>query len=133
LKSFPRPDYLTLDVGMPAYAAANGLGLAVFAWQADWPDGFGYLKQIVDSRAIHPEGGNGNLGVRDPSVDALIDQANRTPSATARADIGNQVDRKVMANAYVVPAIQAKGLLYRPAKLTNVVVTNAYGIYDYTA
>jgi peptide/nickel transport system substrate-binding protein len=133
LKSFPQADYLRLYVGKPAYAAANGLGLAVFGWQADWPDGFGYLNQLVDSRAIHPEGGNANLGVRDPAIDALVDQANRTPSAAARADIWNEVDRRVMADAYIVPGIQAKGLLYRPTRLSNVFVTDAYGMYDYIA
>ena len=35
--------------------------MVVNGWGADWPDGFGFLSQIVDSRAIVP-GGNTNIG-----------------------------------------------------------------------
>ena len=46
----------------------------VMSWGADWPDGFGFLSQIVDSRVIRPAG-NTNLGIKLPEVDKLIDQA----------------------------------------------------------
>ena len=50
----------------------------VYGWGADWPDGYGFLAQIVDSRIIRATGGNTNLGVRDPEVDKLLDQAVQT-------------------------------------------------------
>ena len=48
-------------------------------WGADWPDGYGFLAQIVDSRVIRATGGNTNLGVKDPEVDAMMDKALRRP------------------------------------------------------
>ena len=53
--------------GKPDYAKTNSLGLMVNGWGADWPDGFGFLQQITDSRVIRASGGNTNLGVNDPA------------------------------------------------------------------
>ena len=133
LKPFPQSDYGKLYIGKPDYAKANGLGLSVFGWQADWPDGFGFLSQIVDSRVIRPSGGNSNLGVKDPAVDALIDKAVSTVDTAAREQIWVQIDRKVMADAYILPGVVAKTLQYRSSDVTNLFVTDGYGMYDYSA
>ena len=132
IKPYPLGDYLKLYAGKPAYADANGLGLMVYGWGADWPDGFGFLSQIVDPRVIHAAG-NSNLSVRDPQVSALIDKANAATSVTARQQAWVNVDKKVMDDAYLLPGIFAKGLLYRPANLTNVFITNGFQMYDYLA
>ncbi len=55
-----------------AFVKANQLGLIDTGWTADWPDGFGFLAQIVDSRVIR-DAGNTNLGIVDPTIDARID------------------------------------------------------------
>jgi peptide/nickel transport system substrate-binding protein len=104
----------------------------VDGWATDWPDGFGFLAQIVDSRVIHAAG-NTNLTVKDPAVDALIDKALVTTDTAAREKIWVDVDKKVMDDAYVLPGIWAKGLFYRPSNLTNVFITDGYGEYDYPA
>ena len=133
IKPYPLNDYLKLYAGKPDYANANKLGLMVYGWGADWPDGFGFLSQIVDSRAIRATGGNSNLSVRDPEVDALVDKATTTADPTARQAAWVDVDKKVMDDAYVLPGIWAKGLLYRPPTLTNVFITNGFQMYDYLA
>lgn len=133
LKPYPTGDYFKLYAGKPDFAKSNGLGLMVNGWGADWPDGFGFLSQIVDSRVIRASGGNTNLSVKDPTVDALIDQALATTDVSAREKIWAQIDAKVMDDAYALPGIWAKGLLYRPATLTNVFVTNGFQMYDYLA
>jgi len=132
LKPFPQGDYFKLYAGKPDYAKTNGLGLMANGWGADWPDGFGFLQQIVDSRVIRASG-NTNLGVRDPAVDALIDKALITTDSAARNAIWGQVDTKVMDDAFVLPGIWAKGLLYRPKNLTNVFITDGFQMYDYLA
>ena len=66
---------------------ANNLGIIIYGWGADWPDGFGFLSQIVDSRVIQPAGGNTNLGVNDPAVDTLLDKAGSTTDSAAREQI----------------------------------------------
>ena len=133
IKPYPLVDYLKLYAGKPDFAKANNLGLMVHGWGADWPDGFGFLSQIVDSRVIRATGGNSNLSVRDPEVDTLVDKAVTTADDAARQKAWVDVDKKVMDDAYILPGIWAKGLLYRPPAVTNVFITNGFQMYDYLA
>lgn len=133
LKGFPSGDYYKLYAGKPDYAKSNNLGLSTNGWGADWPDGFGFISQITDSRTIRPGGGNYNLSVKDPAVDALLDKALTVEDANARAQVYVDVDKKVMDDAFVVPTVWAKGLYFRPKTLTNVFFNPAYGMYDYLA
>jgi peptide/nickel transport system substrate-binding protein len=131
LKGFPAGDYFKLYAGKPDYAKANNLGLATNGWGADWADGFGFISQIVDSRTIRPSGGNYNLSVKDPAIDALLDQAVATPDQAARDALWVDVDKKVMADATLLPTLWSKGLYYRPETLTNVYFNASFGMYDY--
>jgi peptide/nickel transport system substrate-binding protein len=133
LKPYPAGDYFALYAGNPAFVKKNNLGLSMMGWGADWPDGFGFMSQIVDSRVIRASGGNTNLSVKDPAVDALIDKALTTTDTTAREKVWVDVDKKVMDDAYTLPGLWSKGLLYRPPHLTNVFVSNGYQMYDYLA
>ena len=130
-KGYPTGDYTKLYAGKPDYAKANNLGLIVYSWGADWPDGFGFLSQIVDSRVIRPTGGNSNLGVRIPEVDQLIDKALKTTDKAEREQTWVDVDKKVMEQAAVLPGIWGKSLLYRPDTLANVYVSDSQNMYDY--
>ncbi len=132
IKPYPLADYTKLYAGKPDFAKANGLGILVYGWGADWPDGYGFLAQIVDSRVIRASG-NTNLGIKDPEVDAMLDKALVTTDTTAREQIWVDIDKKVMSDAYVVPGVWAKGLLYRPPNLTNVFVSDGQSMYDYLA
>jgi len=133
IKGFPTGDYFKLYAGKPDYAKANNLGIMMNGWGADWPTGFGFLSQITDSRTIRPSGGNYNLSVKDPQVDALIDKATTAPDENARNQAWTDVDKKVMDDATVVPVVWQKGLFYRPTTLTNVYFNPAYGMYDYVS
>ena len=133
LKPYPSGDYFKLYAGKPDFAKSNGLGLMITGWGADWPDGYGFLAQIVDSRAIRATGGNTNLTVKDPAVDAILDKALQTTDTTAREGLWVDIDKKVMDDAFVLPGIWAKGLLYRPPNLTNVFITDGFQMYDYLA
>ena len=132
LKPYPQGDYFGLYAGKPDYAKANNLGLLANGWGADWPDGFGFLQQITDSRVIRPGGGNTNLSVKIPAVDALLDQALLTTDTAAREKLWGQIDKTVMENAVVLPGVWANVLLYRSPNLTNVFVNEGLGGYvDY--
>lgn len=133
IKPYPVADYTKLYAGKPDFAKANKLGIIVYGWGADWPDGFGFLSQIVDSRVIRAAGGNTNLGVKVPAADAAIDKALATVDVTAREKIWGDIDQLVMENAAVLPGVWAKGLIFRPAHLTNVFVNESFGMYDYAA
>ncbi len=131
-RGFPQGDYFRLYAGNPAFAKANNLGLLVTGWAADWPDGYAFLSQIVDSRVVR-EAGNTNLSVKVPAVDALIDQALNERDKAKRDALWGQVDRTVMEQAVTVPGVYARGLLFRPPNLTNVFVTDAFQMYDYAS
>ncbi|MDQ1487260.1 MAG: peptide/nickel transport system substrate-binding protein [Actinomycetota bacterium] len=131
IKPYPQGDYFKLYAGKPDFTKTNQLGLMVYGWGADWPDGYGFLEQIVDSRTIRAAG-NTNLGIKIPEVDALLDKAFSTVDTAAREKIWGDIDQKVMENAAVLPGIWAKGLDYRPPTLTNVFVNDGFGEYDYT-
>jgi peptide/nickel transport system substrate-binding protein len=132
LKPFPQGDYAKLYAGKPDFAKANNMGIMIYGWGADWPDGFGFLQQIVDSRVIRAAGGNTNFGIKSPQVDALIDQALAATDTEKRNQLWGQVDKAVMDTAEALPGIWAKTLLYRPDNLTNVYVNDGLGgYYDY--
>jgi peptide/nickel transport system substrate-binding protein len=133
IKPYPVADYAKLYAGKPDFAKKNQLGIIVYGWAADWPDGFGFLSQIVDSRVIRAAGGNTNLGVKIPAADQEIDKALATVDVAARNAIWGNVDQIVMENAAVLPGVWSKGLMYRPDNLTNVFVNPSLGQYDYAA
>jgi peptide/nickel transport system substrate-binding protein len=133
IKPYPVADYAKLYAGKPDFAKKNKLGIIVYGWGADWPDGFGFLSQIVDSRVIRAAGGNTNLGVKIPAADVAIDKALATTDTKTRNAIWGDVDQTVMENAAVLPGVWSKGLLFRPANLTNVFVNDGFGQYDYAA
>lgn len=133
LKPFPQGDYFKLYAGKPDYAKNNNLGLEANGWGADWPDGFGFLQQIVDSRTIRAAGGNTDFSVKDPVVDGLVDKALLTTDVNARQAVWAQIDAQVMSDAFILPGVWAKALLYRSPNVTNVFVNDGFGQYDYLA
>jgi peptide/nickel transport system substrate-binding protein len=131
LKPYPQTDYGKLYAGNVEYSKNNGLGLKVYGWGADWNDGFGFLSQIVDSRVIRPAG-NTNFGVKDPKVDNLLDDALSELDEDKRNVIWGNIDEQVMKDANYLPGVWASTLYYRPERLTNVFISDAYNTYDYT-
>lgn len=132
LKPYPAGDYFKLYAGKPDFTKANNLGLLIMSWGSDWPDGFGFLQQIVDSRVIRAAG-NTNLGIKVPAIDAALDKALQENDATKREAIWAEIDKLVMDNAEIIPGIWAKSLLFRPENLTNVFVNDGFNMYDYAA
>lgn len=131
LKAYPQSDYGKLYAGNVDFAKNNSLGLRVYGWGADWNDGFGFLSQIVDSRVIRPAG-NTNFNVKSPEIDTLLDDAMSELDEDKRNALWADIDEKVMEGAYYLPGVWAKTLFYRPENLTNVFISDAYNMYDYT-
>lgn len=131
LKAYPQTDYGKLYAGNVDFSKNNNLGLKVYGWGADWNDGFGFLSQIVDSRVIRPAG-NTNMGVKDPKIDSMLDDAMSELDEGKRNAIWGNIDEQVMKDAYYLPGVWAKTIFYRPERLTNVFISDAYNMYDYT-
>jgi peptide/nickel transport system substrate-binding protein len=131
LKPYPLGDYFAQYCGLPPYVVKNKLGLCVNGWAADWPDGFGFLSQIVDSRVIRETGGSSNTSVRIPEVDKMLDTALTELNTDKRNQIWGEIDKRVMEEAVIYPGVYAKALFVRSKNATNIFVTDAFGEYDY--
>lgn len=132
IQQFQSGQYFTNFAGSPSYVHSHDLGILMMGWGADWPSGFGFLSQIVDSRAIKAAGNSNLQETNDPNINSMLDQAAQNNDATARNAIYTKIDQTVMSQAEVLPEVYSKSLLYRPPNVTNVYVTDAYGMYDYT-
>jgi peptide/nickel transport system substrate-binding protein len=131
LKPFPQGDYFSSYAGNPPYVVKNKLGLSLSGWQADWPDGFGFLSQLVDSRVIRETGGSINTSVRIPEVDQMLDSALQELDADKRNQMWGEIDKRVMEEAVMYPGVYSKALLVRSKNATNIFVSDAWGMYDY--
>jgi peptide/nickel transport system substrate-binding protein len=132
IQQYPSGQYLSDFAGSPNFVHQHGIGIMLMGWEADWPTGFGFLSQIADGRAIKPAGNSNMEEENNPQINSLLDQATRTQDPNARNQIYGQIDQIMMSDASIVPEVYAKSLLYRNPKDTNVYVTQAYGMYDYT-
>lgn len=130
---FPSGDYFEVYGGSPSYLAEHGIGIIMFGWGADFPDGYGFLQQIVDGRAIK-ERGNQNMGeLDDPEINELLDRGATCADPAERAEIWQRIDRLTMEHAVIVPYLYPRSLLYRHPHAKNVFVTGSFGMYDYAA
>jgi peptide/nickel transport system substrate-binding protein len=131
LKPFPQGDYFSTYAGNPPYVVKNKLGLVLNSWGADWPDGFGFLSQIVDSRVIREAGGSSNTSVRIPEVDQMLDSALQELDTDKRNKLWGEIDKRVMEEAVIYPGVYNKALIVRSKNATNIFVSDAWGMYDY--
>lgn len=131
LLGFPSGDYFERHGGCPQYLREHGIGIVMFGWGADFPDGYGFLQQIVDGRAIKARG-NQNMGeLNDPEVNDLLDRGAGSVDPVQRAKIWCRIDHLVMEHAVIVPYLYPRSLLYRHPDARNVYVTGSFGMYDY--
>src|SRR6185437_5258740 len=131
LHGYPSATYFTNFAGVPKYMSSHNIGLAMGGWGADWPDGYGFLSQLVSGPSIVPAG-NTNIGMlNDPVVNDLFTKAQGITDATQRDAIWGQIDKQVMKDSVIVPIVYAKALIYRPPTLTNVYFNQAYQADNY--
>jgi peptide/nickel transport system substrate-binding protein len=132
LQGFPSASYVSDIAGSPNYMQTHGLGVDFGDWSPDWPDGYGMLNGLANGNNIVPTGNTNVSEENDPAVNALFADAARPGTTTARqaADYG-QIDKLVMGDAAILPAVYGRNLLYRGAALTNVYAYAPYGMYNY--
>ena len=130
LKGFPAGSYYTDFAGAPAYVHSHDLGLAAGGWGADWPNGFGFLDELVAGNTIAPTGNTNIAELNDPVINNLFTESSKLTGA-ARTAIWSQIDAAAMKDAAILPMVYQKVVLYRPPNLTNVYVQPYYGMYNY--
>jgi peptide/nickel transport system substrate-binding protein len=131
LKGYPASSYYSTFAGVPNYVHSHDLGLLAGGWGPDWPDAYGWGWALFDGGSIVPAG-NANIAEEDnPAVNNLFVELEKATSDSARVSISQQIDKQVMADAVMLPAVYSKALLYRSSNLTNVQVQPYYGMYNY--
>jgi peptide/nickel transport system substrate-binding protein len=131
LHGFPTATYYTNFAGVPKYMSSHNIGIAFGGWGPDWPDGYGFLSQLVYGKAIVPAG-NTNVGMlNDPAINDLFAKAAGITDETQRNAVWGQIDKLAMQQAVIVPIVYAKALIYRPPSLTNVYFSQGYSLNDY--
>jgi peptide/nickel transport system substrate-binding protein len=131
IQRYPSGKYFSDYAGAPAFVHSHGIGLMMMAWGADWPTGYGFLDEVVNGAAISASGNTNLSELNDPNVNKMMDDAIQNTDANARTQAWGAVDKAVMGDAVIVPLVYRKDLLYRPPAVTNVFVSQAYGMYDY--
>jgi peptide/nickel transport system substrate-binding protein len=129
---YPTSTYTTGELGSPAFMTAHNVGIGTYGWQADWPDGLGYLDIIASGTAIQATGNSNVEMLNDPQVNSLLMQAAASNDSNVRNNAYAQIDKAMMTQATVLPEVYAAALDYRAPDLTNVFVQQAFGMYDYT-
>ncbi len=125
--------YFRSTIGAPSNTHAKGYGLMMAGWGADFPTGYGFLSILVDGRSISQSGNNNYAELNNPEVNKLIDDAKAASDPKAAADIWSKINKIVMDEAVMVPFVYDKALNYRNPRLTNVFVTEYYGMYDFSS
>ncbi|MEV8512707.1 ABC transporter substrate-binding protein [Dactylosporangium sp. NPDC051484] len=123
--------YFRSAIGVPSNVHTKGYGLMMAGWGADFPTAYGFLAVLVDGRQILPSGNNNYGELDDPEINKLIDDAKAETDPKKAAEIWTKINHKTMDAAVMVPFVYDKALNYRNPRLTNVFVTEYYGMYDF--
>ncbi|WP_327004858.1 ABC transporter substrate-binding protein [Dactylosporangium sp. NBC_01737] len=123
--------YFRSTVGAPSNTKSKGYGLIMAGWGADFPTASGFLAVLVDGRQILPSGNNNFSELDNAEVNKLIDQAKAESDPKKSAAIWGQINKIVMDEAVLVPFTYDKALNYRNPRLTNVFISQYYGMVDF--
>ena len=118
--------FYATDVGNPDNVAANGYGLVLATWTADFPTPASFLTPLVDSRSVRPVGNTNYARLADAAIDALVDQARASADPAAWREVAAAVDA---AQVYV-PLAETRVHLVAGQRLRNGVVMQPYSGYD---
>jgi peptide/nickel transport system substrate-binding protein len=125
--------FFSTTIGTPSNVQKKGYGIAIAGWGADWPSAYGYLQILIDGRAIKPTGNNNYAELNDPEINALIDKSLEQTDPAEAVKIWAEINKKLMDQAVLMPMVYDKALNYRNPRLTNVYVTDAFGMVDFQA
>jgi peptide/nickel transport system substrate-binding protein len=122
--------YYATDVGKPDVVTAQGYGIVLAIWTADFPTAASFLVPLVDGRSIRPVGNTNYAGLADPAVNAAVDAARAAPDPSAATEAWHQVLTAVSATSAYVPLAENRVQLLAGQRLRNGVVMQPYGGYD---
>lgn len=122
--------YYAADIGTPASVTANGYGILLTRWSADFPDAASFLGPLADGREITAAGNTNLAELNDPAINALVDSAYAAPDDASALTAWDAVAQAVIAGGSYVPLVEERAVLLAGERLRNAVVHWAYGGYD---
>lgn len=122
--------YYSTFIGSPRNIVAQGLGIALAGWGADYPNPVGFYQSITNGNAILQTGNSNYPSLNDPVINKILDNG---PSGKSTAADWHQLDVQLMNDAVYLPIYWGKDLYYRNPRLTNITCDTAlaFGIYDW--
>jgi peptide/nickel transport system substrate-binding protein len=118
--------FYATDVGSPSNVTANGYGIVLATWTADFPTPGSFLVPLVDGRSIRAVGNTNYARLNDPAVSGLIDQARAAGSTEAWREVASAVSK---ATVYL-PLAETRIQLLAGQRLRNGVVMQPYSGHD---
>jgi peptide/nickel transport system substrate-binding protein len=124
------PSFYATDVGNPDNVAAQGFGIVLATWTADFPTPGSFLVPLVDGRSVSPVGNTNFARLADPALNGLIDAARAAGDAQEARAAWREVAEAATATSAYVPLAEARVQLLAGQRLRNGVVMAPYSGYD---
>jgi peptide/nickel transport system substrate-binding protein len=118
--------FYATDVGNPDNVKANGFGIVLATWTADFPTPASFLTPLVDGRSLRGVGNTNFARLDDAAVNALVDTARGAGDPAA----WREVAEAVAATSVYVPLAEIRVQLVAGQRLRNGVVMQPYSGYD---
>jgi peptide/nickel transport system substrate-binding protein len=122
--------FYATDVGDPANVAAQGYGLVLATWTADFPTPSSFLVPLVDGRSIRSVGNTNYARLDSPDINALVDQARATADPQSAQAAWRKVAAAAAGTSAYLPLAETRLQLLAGQRLRNGVVMQPYGGYD---
>ena len=129
VKALDPTTFYAKDVGNPDNVKANGYGIVLATWTADFPTPGSFLVPLVDGRSVRPVGNTNYARLDDPAINALVDTARAAKADAALKAWGDVATAAGKSNAYV-PLSENRIQLIAGQRLRNGLVMQPYGGYD---
>ncbi|SFL07603.1 ABC transporter substrate-binding protein [Geodermatophilus ruber] len=124
------PSFYATDVGNPDNVAANGFGIVLATWTADFPTPGSFLVPLVDGRSVSPVGNTNFARLADPAIDGLIDAARAAGDPAAARSAWQEVAAAAGDTGAYVPLTETRVQLLAGQRLRNGVVMTPFTGYD---
>jgi peptide/nickel transport system substrate-binding protein len=118
------------DVGNPDNVKANGYGIVLATWTADFPTPASFLAPLVDGRSIRTVGNTNYARLNDADIDGLVDKARAAAAGDAALKAWGDVATAAGRSAAYVPLSENRIQLIAGQRLRNGLVMQPYGGYD---
>ena len=130
IQTFDIGSFYSSDVGRPDNVTANGFGLVLTTWTADYPTPGAFLVPLVDGRSIQGSANTNYARLSVPEIDALIDQARAAGDTPEGRALWREVAAAARDTRAYVPLAETRAQLVAGQRLRNGLVMQPYGGYD---